>query len=56
VTDGLTARLRTTDPQRTLPALMSLLAEQHIELVELHVQKASLEDVFLQLTAPDAHV
>jgi ABC-2 type transport system ATP-binding protein len=48
--DGPTARLRTSDVQRTLAALMTLLTEQHIELVELHVQKASLEDVFLQLT------
>jgi ABC-2 type transport system ATP-binding protein len=53
--EGSTARLRTTDVQRTLAALMTMLAEQHIDLVELHVQKARLEDVFLQLTGTGAH-
>ncbi len=52
--DGMTARLHTTEVQGTLAALMALLAEHHIELVELHVQKARLEDVFLELTGGGA--
>jgi ABC-2 type transport system ATP-binding protein len=53
--EGSTARWRTTDVQRTLSALLTLLTEEHIEILELHVQKASLEDVFLQLTGADTH-
>ena len=35
----------------TVAALMGVLEAARIEVVELHVQKASLEDVFLELTA-----
>jgi ABC-2 type transport system ATP-binding protein len=55
VCDGPAARFRTSDVQRTLAALMTLVADQQIDFIELHVQKASLEDVFLQLTAAGAH-
>jgi ABC-2 type transport system ATP-binding protein len=48
--DGLRSRFRTTDVSATLPGLMKLLDAQRIELAELHVRKASLEDVFLELT------
>ena len=36
-----------------LAALAALLAEQRVELVELQVKKASLEDVFVGLTKRD---
>ncbi len=36
---------------RTLGGLMALLDRERVEISELHVQKASLEDVFLELTA-----
>ena len=35
---------------RTVAALMGVLEAARIDVVELHVQKASLEDVFLELT------
>ena len=43
-------RLQTTNATVTLGALSRLLEELHVDVVELHVRKASLEDVFLQLT------
>ena len=36
---------------RTIAGLMGLLEAAQIEVVELHVQKASLEDIFIELTA-----
>ena len=36
---------------RTVAALMGLLEAAGIDVLELHVQKASLEDVFLELTS-----
>ena len=48
--DGASARFRTADAGRTLAELTSWLRERRIDVVELHVQKASLEDVFLELT------
>ena len=51
--DGATARFRTEQPTETLAALAALLAEQRVELVELQVKKASLEDVFVGLTKRD---
>jgi len=36
---------------RTVAALMGVLEAARIDVIELHVQKASLEDVFLELTA-----
>jgi len=43
-------RLQTTNATATLAGLMRLLEELRAEVVELHVRKASLEDVFLGLT------
>ena len=43
-------RLQTTDATSTLGGLAQLLEELRVDVVELHVRKASLEDVFLQLT------
>jgi ABC-2 type transport system ATP-binding protein len=39
-----------TDVGRTIGGLVALLDRQRVEISELHVQKASLEDVFLELT------
>jgi hypothetical protein len=36
---------------RTVAALVNILDANGIEMTELHVQKASLEDVFLELTS-----
>ena len=47
---------RTATVSRTLAALMRLLEERGIELLELHVRKATLEDVFIALTGDRAHV
>ena len=48
---GATAKFRTTDVNRTVAALVNILDAHGIEMTELHVQKASLEDVFLELTS-----
>jgi ABC-2 type transport system ATP-binding protein len=48
--DGGTARFRATDVNRALADLLTLLEAQHLPILELHVQKATLEDVFLELT------
>jgi hypothetical protein len=40
----------TARPVETLAALAALIAERRVELVELQVRKASLEDVFVGLT------
>ena len=43
-------RFRTTTIRDTLAALMQMLNERGIELTELQVRKATLEDVFIALT------
>lgn len=48
--EGVRVRFRTANVSRTLEELMKLLDAQKIELIELHVHKASLEEVFLELT------
>lgn len=48
--DGQRARFTTTDTAATIGALMNFLASSRLELAELHVRKASLEDVFIELT------
>ena len=50
VIEGARARFKTTDLNRTMPDLLKLLASRQLELTELHVRKASLEDVFIELT------
>jgi ABC-2 type transport system ATP-binding protein len=47
---GGAVKFRTTRPAETLAGLAGLIAEQRVELVELSVKKASLEDVFVGLT------
>jgi ABC-2 type transport system ATP-binding protein len=43
-------RLQSINTTATLAGLARFLEEQRVDVVELHVRKASLEDVFLQLT------
>jgi ABC-2 type transport system ATP-binding protein len=51
--DGVSTRFRTSDARRTLAGLTPWLNDQGIDVTELHVQKATLEDVFLELTGTD---
>jgi ABC-2 type transport system ATP-binding protein len=50
IVDGARARFKTTDISRCMPDLLQRLAAKRLELTELHVRKASLEDVFIELT------
>ncbi len=50
VVEGSRARFKTTELGRTMPDLLKLLESKRLELTELHVRKASLEDVFIELT------
>jgi ABC-2 type transport system ATP-binding protein len=45
-----TATLRTTSPRQTLAALVDALTRENADIEELHVQKATLEDVFVDIT------
>ena len=49
---GTTVRFQTNNPTATLAALSRLIEETEAGLVDLHMRKASLEDVFLRLTQP----
>jgi ABC-2 type transport system ATP-binding protein len=49
--DGSSWRFQSTGINRAVAELMQLLESAQIDVVELHVQKASLEDVFIELTA-----
>jgi ABC-type multidrug transport system, ATPase component len=49
--EGTTARFQTAGAAATVGALANCLEAAGIPVVELHVQKATLEDVFLGLTA-----
>jgi Ni,Fe-hydrogenase maturation factor len=48
--DGLELRFQTADPTATLTALLRELTARRIDLIDLQVRKASLEEVFLALT------
>jgi ABC-2 type transport system ATP-binding protein len=50
VCEDVTVRFRTATVSRTIAALLQLLDEQGIELTDLQVRKATLEDVFIALT------
>ena len=52
--DGGRARFRTPDAPRTLAALTARLQALGLDLVELHVQKTTLEEIFLERTGTDA--
>ena len=54
VCEGHTARFQTSDPNRAIAQLVEILSREGIEIAELHVQKATLEDVFLELTSGGA--
>lgn len=49
--ENSTFTFRTTAVAPTLAALMHILSDRGVELVELHARKARLEDVFLALTS-----
>ncbi len=51
---GTRLRFQTPRVEPALTALFALLAEQQNALVELHVNKGSLEDVFLRLTRDES--
>jgi ABC-2 type transport system ATP-binding protein len=48
--DGARATFRTAAVNRTLAALLQRLDAQAIDIVELRVRKAALEDLFIRLT------
>ncbi len=48
--DGSWVHFKTARPSRTLAGLMSALDARGVEIVELQVRKATLEDVFIELT------
>lgn len=50
---GSTARFQTAHPAPALARLTAILGEQGIEIHELTVRQATLEDVYLQLTSAD---
>jgi len=52
--DGLHATIRTPAVNAALSALVALLDRERIEIASLHVRKATLEDVFLDLTGSAA--
>src|SRR5688572_8050471 len=54
VCEGHTARFHTSDANRAIAQLVAILNDMGTEITELHVQKATLEDVFLELTSADA--
>jgi len=49
--DRSAARFRTSNAGRTLAALTAALDAHAIQVTELHVQKATLEDLFVELTS-----
>jgi ABC-2 type transport system ATP-binding protein len=49
--DGSSWQFQSSNVNRAIRDLMMLLESAQIEVTELHVQKASLEDVFIELTA-----
>ena len=49
--DRTVTRFRTNRLQEALAALLASVAARHAEVSELHVQKATLEDIVLELTA-----
>src|ERR1044071_4920372 len=51
-----TARFRTTDAAAMLAALTRLIDAEQTQIVDLHIRKGSLEDVFLKLTEGEAEL
>jgi ABC-2 type transport system ATP-binding protein len=54
VVDGGHASFHTPALSKALAAVAAAIESKGIELAELHVQRASLEDVFIELTRPGA--
>jgi ABC-2 type transport system ATP-binding protein len=54
VCEKSTITFRTKTPAQTLSALMQILSELEVEVLELHARKARLEDVFLALTSEES--
>ena len=54
VCEGHTARFQTSDVNRAVAELAAAMNRLGVEITELHVQKATLEDVFLELTSAEA--
>ena len=52
IVEGTTITFRPPDAATAAAALLEAVRQQGVPLVELHVRKATLEDVFLELTAP----
>jgi ABC-2 type transport system ATP-binding protein len=50
VCDGASTTFRTEDMRRTLRALAEFLEHEATDLIDLHIRRATLEDVFLRLT------
>ena len=48
--DACRLRFHTATPSATVAALMTRLEERGLPLIELHAQKTSLEDLFIELT------
>lgn len=51
--DGSRITFRTADARHTVRELTAFLEQAGLELLELHVQRATLEDVFLRLTGAE---
>jgi ABC-2 type transport system ATP-binding protein len=51
--DGAAVRFPTTDVRRTLGDLLAIVDHEGVDLTDLHVQKTTLEGVFLELTGSD---
>lgn len=51
--DDTRARFHSAAPARTVPLVLARLEQHGIDLVELHVQRATLEDVFIELTSAE---
>src|SRR5712691_7030301 len=47
---GAVWEIPTTDPKTLLPRLLSVIESERLEYQQVHVRRATLEDVFLQLT------
>jgi len=52
--ENSTITFRTRTPAPTLSALMQVVSELDVEVLELHARKAKLEDVFLALTGEES--
>jgi ABC-2 type transport system ATP-binding protein len=53
--EGTSAGFRTTAVSSTLAAVMTALAARGIDVTDLRVHKATLEDLFLELTGARTH-